>query len=86
MSGRQSFDELVSLQTAFAQAGAASVVGAMWAVRDDHTAELMDLFYQALLTDPALDPARALATAQAALLATAPDAFPTIAAFQVLQG
>ena len=86
MSGRQSFDELVSLQTAFAQGGAASVVGAMWAVRDDHTAALKSHFYDALLADPALDPAKALATAQARLLDTTPEAFPTIAAFQVLQG
>ena len=86
MSGRQSFDELVSLQTAFAQGGAAAVVGAMWAVRDDHTAALMAQFYDALLADPALDPAKALAVAQARLLDTTPEAFPAIAAFQVLQG
>ena len=86
MSGRQSFDELVSLQTAFAQGGAAAVVGAMWAVRDDHTANLMRYFYDALLADPALDPAKALAKAQARLLDTTPEAFPTIAGFQVLQG
>ena len=86
MSGQQSFDELVSLQTAFAQGGAAAVVGAMWAVRDDHTAALMHHFYDAMLTDPALDPAKALAIAQTRLLDTTPEAFPTIAAFQALQG
>ena len=86
MAAEQSFDELISLQTAFAQGGAAAVVGAMWAVRDDHTAALMQHFYATLLTDPALDPAKALATAQVRLLDATPEAFPTIAAFKALQG
>lgn len=39
---------IISLARAFAYAGAKSIVTTLWSVRDDHTSELMSLFYQNL--------------------------------------
>ncbi len=60
-------DDWVGLTRAFLHAGARHVVATLWPVDDWATAALMERFYSA--GDVAVDPARALAEAQRALLA-----------------
>ncbi|WP_405931376.1 CHAT domain-containing protein [Streptomyces sp. NBC_00827] len=57
------YDGALSLATAFAAAGAAAVVGSLWAVDDATTASLMRDFHTLLNLD-GLPPAEALRTAQ----------------------
>ncbi|MFB6504988.1 MULTISPECIES: CHAT domain-containing protein [unclassified Streptomyces] len=64
------YDESLSLATAFASAGAASVVGTLWAVRDEDAAQLMTDFHHFLNLD-GLPAAEALRQAQLRALARA---------------
>lgn len=57
------YDEALTLATAFLAAGAATVVGARWEIRDEHTSVLMYMFHHFLLRD-GLRPADALRRAQ----------------------
>jgi TPR repeat protein len=63
MIGVELPDEVVNLPTAFAQAGAATVVGSLWAVPDEATALLVGQFYRNL-QQQRLTPAQALRQAQ----------------------
>jgi tetratricopeptide (TPR) repeat protein len=63
MIGVELPDEVVNLPTAFAQAGAATVVGSLWAVPDEATALLVGQFYRNL-QQKGLTPAQALRQAQ----------------------
>jgi tetratricopeptide (TPR) repeat protein len=63
MIGVELPDEIVNLPTAFAQAGAATVVGSLWAVPDEPTALLVGQFYRNLQQE-GLTPAQALRQAQ----------------------
>jgi CHAT domain-containing protein len=67
-------DDWVGLTRAFLHAGARHVVATLWPVDDWATAALMERFYG--MGDVAVDPARALAEAQRALLATPATAHP----------
>jgi CHAT domain-containing protein/Tfp pilus assembly protein PilF len=67
-------DDWVGLTRAFLHAGARHVVATLWPVDDWATAALMERFYGA--GDVAAEPARALAEAQRALLATPATAHP----------
>ena len=67
-------DDWVGLTRAFLHAGAKHVVATLWPVDDWATAALMERFYEGYATDT--NPARALASAQRALLATATTAHP----------
>lgn len=60
--GRHAMDEGISLLSAFLEGGVASVVGAMWSVPDQETAEFTTRFYEKLLGDGdcRFRPARAL--------------------------
>jgi CHAT domain-containing protein len=60
-------DEVIGLGRGFLYAGAASLLPTLWKVDDASSAELMEMFYQALLSD--LTKAAALAGAQRAFLA-----------------
>ena len=60
-------DEVIGLGRGFLYAGAASLLPTLWKVDDASSAELMEMFYQALLSD--LSKAAALAGAQRAFLA-----------------
>src|SRR5579863_9957510 len=62
-------DEVIGLGRGFLYAGAASLLPTLWKVDDASSAELMEMFYQALLSD--LPKAAALAGAQRAFLARA---------------
>ena len=65
--GRQVRGEgLVGLTQGFFHAGASRVLASLWPVEDEATAELMDLFYGALL-DEDLSPSAALRKAQASM-------------------
>ena len=63
MIGAELPDEVVNLPTAFAQAGAATVVGSLWAVPDEPTGLLIGEFYRNL-QQQGLPPAQALRQAQ----------------------
>ncbi|HEX9349167.1 MAG TPA: CHAT domain-containing tetratricopeptide repeat protein [Gemmatimonadales bacterium] len=67
-------DDWVGLTRAFLHAGARNVVATLWPVDDWATAALMERFYGG--GDVAADPARALAEAQRALIATPATAHP----------
>jgi CHAT domain-containing protein/tetratricopeptide (TPR) repeat protein len=60
-------DEVIGLGRGFLYAGAASLLPTLWKVDDASSAELMEMFYQALLSD--LPKAAALGGAQRAFLA-----------------
>ncbi|GAC1567982.1 MAG: hypothetical protein NVS3B14_15730 [Ktedonobacteraceae bacterium] len=60
-------DEVIGLGRGFLYAGAASLLPTLWKVDDASSAELMEMFYQALLSD--FPKAAALAGAQRAFLA-----------------
>lgn len=60
-------DEVIGLGRGFLYAGAASLLPTLWKVDDASSAELMEMFYQALLSD--FTKAAALAGAQRAFLA-----------------
>jgi CHAT domain-containing protein len=60
-------DEVIGLGRGFLYAGAASLLPTLWKVDDASSAELMEMFYQALLSD--FSKAAALAGAQRAFLA-----------------
>jgi len=60
-------DEVIGLGRGFLYAGAASLLPTLWKVDDASSAELMEMFYQALLND--FPKAAALAGAQRAFLA-----------------
>ncbi|HVB72192.1 MAG TPA: CHAT domain-containing tetratricopeptide repeat protein [Ktedonobacteraceae bacterium] len=60
-------DEVIGLGRGFLYAGAASLLPTLWNVDDASSAELMEMFYQALLSD--FPKAAALAGAQRAFLA-----------------
>jgi len=62
-------DEVIGLGRGFLYAGAASLLPTLWKVDDASSAELMEMFYQALLSD--YSKAAALASAQRAFLARA---------------
>lgn len=62
-------DEVIGLGRGFLYAGAASLLPTLWKVDDASSAELMEMFYQALMSD--LGKAAALAGAQRAFLAHA---------------
>lgn len=62
-------DEVIGLGRGFLYAGAASLLPTLWKVEDASSAELMEMFYQALLAK--YSKAAALATAQRAFLARA---------------
>jgi CHAT domain-containing protein len=62
-------DEVIGLGRGFLYAGAASLLPTLWKVDDASSAELMEMFYQALLSD--FSKAAALAGAQRAFLARA---------------
>jgi CHAT domain-containing protein len=62
-------DEVIGLGRGFLYAGAASLLPTLWKVDDASSAELMEMFYQALLND--FTKAAALAGAQRAFLAHA---------------
>src|SRR6266516_2692495 len=62
-------DEVIGLGRGFLYAGAASLLTTLWKVDDASSAELMEMFYQALLSD--YGKAAALAGAQRAFLARA---------------
>lgn len=62
-------DEVLGLGRGFLYAGAASLLPTLWKVDDASSAELMEMFYQALLSD--YGKAAALAGAQRAFLARA---------------
>ena len=62
-------DEVMGLGRGFLYAGAASLLATLWKVDDASSAELMELFYQALLSG--YTKAAALASAQRAFLARA---------------
>ena len=57
------YDEALTLATAFLAAGAVTVVGARWEIRDEHTSVLMYMFHHFLLRAD-LRPADALRSAQ----------------------
>ncbi len=59
-------DEVIGLGRGFLYAGAASILPTLWKVDDASSAELMDIFYQALLSG--YTKAAALASAQRAFL------------------
>jgi hypothetical protein len=61
--GMRNADEAVGLPAALIGAGCAGVVGSLWPVGDDSTAELMGRFYRNWRRD-GMDPARALREAQ----------------------
>ena len=60
-------DEVIGLGRGFLYAGAASLLPSLWKIDDASSAELMEMFYQALLSD--YGKAAALAGAQRAFLA-----------------
>ena len=62
-------DEVIGLGRGFLYAGAASLLPTLWKVDDASSAELMETFYQALLSD--LPKASALGGAQRTFLARA---------------
>jgi CHAT domain-containing protein len=62
-------DEVIGLGRGFLYAGAASLLPTLWKVDDASSAELMEMFYQALLGE--YSKATALAGAQRAFLARA---------------
>ncbi|MDQ2904001.1 MAG: CHAT domain-containing protein [Chloroflexota bacterium] len=62
-------DEVIGLGRGFLYAGAASLLPTLWKVDDASSAELMEMFYQALMND--FSKAAALAGAQRAFLARA---------------
>ncbi|HZS76868.1 MAG TPA: CHAT domain-containing tetratricopeptide repeat protein [Ktedonobacteraceae bacterium] len=62
-------DEVIGLGRGFLYAGAASILPTLWKVDDASSAELMEMFYQVLLSD--FSKAAALAGAQRAFLARA---------------
>ena len=66
-------DDLVGLARGFLLAGAPALLVSLWVVDDAATAELMTIFYRALLTG--MRPAAALRHAQRTLLATHPHPF-----------
>jgi CHAT domain-containing protein len=67
-------DDWVGLTRAFLHAGAKHVVATLWPVDDWATAALMERFYEGYASDA--EPARALAAAQRALLATPTTSHP----------
>jgi len=78
-------DDWVGLTRAFLSAGAERVMGSLWPVQDRATALLMERFYEGYAADA--DPARALAAAQRALLASPAPASPYYwAGFEVVGG
>ncbi|MCB1036460.1 MAG: CHAT domain-containing protein, partial [Acidobacteria bacterium] len=84
--GRQMRGEgLLGLPQGFLQAGAAGVVVSLWRVDDLATAELMELFYRALLKD-GLGPAAALRQAQLSIRERSPWQAPYYWAGFQLQG
>ncbi len=66
-------DDLVGLARGFLLAGAPALLVSLWVVDDAATAEMMTIFYRALLGG--MRPAAALRHAQCALLATHPHPF-----------
>ena len=62
-------DEVIGLGRGFLYAGAASLLPTLWKVDDASSAELMEMFYQALLSD--YGKAAALASAQRVFLTRA---------------
>jgi CHAT domain-containing protein len=78
-------DDWVSLTRAFLQAGAGQVIATLWPVDDWATAGLMEQFYRSYGTG--VDPTRALARAQRALLDESATAHPFYwAGFVVIAG
>jgi CHAT domain-containing protein len=67
-------DDWVGLTRAFLHAGAGAVVATLWPVEDEATAVLMERFYRELAAG--VEPARALALAQRALLTERATAHP----------
>jgi CHAT domain-containing protein len=76
---------LIGLTRGFMHAGAPRVVASLWQVDDESTAEVMRLFYRAML-ERKLAPAAALRAAQLELRATKRWASPYYWAAFVLQG
>jgi CHAT domain-containing protein/DNA-directed RNA polymerase specialized sigma24 family protein len=64
LGGEVRGEGLIGFTRAFFYAGAARVLVSLWPVRDDPTAELMALFYEAMLGPMKLPPAAALRHAQ----------------------
>lgn len=77
---------LVGLARGFMYAGAPRVLASLWKVDDRATAELMKLFYAAMLGPQALPPAAALRSAQLALSARKGFEDPAFWAAFTLQG
>ncbi len=67
-------DDWLGLTRAFLHAGAARVVATLWPVEDQSTAALMERFYEGFTSG--VDPTRALAQAQRALVAAPATAHP----------
>jgi CHAT domain-containing protein len=65
--------ELSALASAFAMAGAPSVLGTMWPVDSETGKRVMTATFQALAAAPDADPAEALVKAQRAFLASPPS-------------
>jgi CHAT domain-containing protein len=79
-------DDWVGLARAFLSAGAERVMASLWPVQDSATALLMERFYEEYARADE-DPARALAAAQRALLASTATASPYYwAGFEVVGG
>lgn len=76
---------LVGLTRGFMYAGAARVMVSLWKINDQKTAELMELFYRALLEE-GLQPAAALRAAQVAMLRSESRPGPYYWAGFVVQG
>jgi CHAT domain-containing protein len=77
---------LVGLTRGFMYAGARRVLASLWKVHEVATADLMKLFYQAMLGSQRLRPAAALREAQKQMWARDPHGSPFYWAAFVLQG
>lgn len=65
--------DLAALSSAFAMAGAPSVLGTLWPVESETGKRVVSTVFQDLAAAPGLDPADALASAQRAFLAAPPS-------------
>ncbi len=63
-AGHSNGDEVISIASAFATAGAPALVASLWAVDDAATSELMAEFYRLLQANPPVDTLEALRQAQ----------------------
>jgi CHAT domain-containing protein len=63
-AGHSNGDEVISIASAFATAGAPALVASLWAVDDAATSELMSEFYRVLQSTPPVDTLEALRQAQ----------------------